>query len=110
MLLLWPGLCYLYATLCLLLWPGLCGSSMVWTMRLPMLDPMIHLWATIRGNSFPVTNSLSRNTVVLQYISRSSPSWCIARGSIGVIGPAVCHWLEHVAVNVIRRVVANSGV
>jgi hypothetical protein len=33
---------------------------MVWTMRLPMLDPMIHLWATIRGNSFPVTNSLSQ--------------------------------------------------
>jgi hypothetical protein len=32
-----PGLCYLYAALCLLLWPGLCGSSMVWTMRLPML-------------------------------------------------------------------------
>jgi hypothetical protein len=43
----------------------LCGSSMVWTMRLPMLDPMIHLWATIRGNSFPVTNSLSGWATVL---------------------------------------------
>jgi hypothetical protein len=112
MLLLWPGLCYLYAALCLLLWPGLCGSSMVWPMRLPMLAsivsaitnqdstssrllpgssysccirnlhaivhkqchpvhitttheilsrslPMIHLLATIRGKSSPVTNSLS---------------------------------------------------
>jgi hypothetical protein len=29
-------------------------SSMVWTMRLPMLASMIHLWATIRGKSFPV--------------------------------------------------------
>jgi hypothetical protein len=58
MLLLWPGQCYLYAALCLLLWPGLCGSSMVWTVRLPMLASMIHLWATIRGKSFPVTNSL----------------------------------------------------
>jgi hypothetical protein len=58
MLLLWPGLCYLYAALCLLLWPELCGSSMVWTMRLPMLASMIHLWATIRGKSLPVTNSL----------------------------------------------------
>jgi hypothetical protein len=48
----------LYAALCLLLWPGLCGSSMVWTMRLPMLASMIHLWASIRGKSFPVTNSL----------------------------------------------------
>jgi hypothetical protein len=58
MLLLWPGLCYLYAALRLLLWPELCGSSMVWTMRLPMLASMIHLWATIRGKSFPATNSL----------------------------------------------------
>jgi hypothetical protein len=58
MLLLWPGLCYLYAALCLLLWPELCGSFMVWTMRLPMLASMIHLWANIRGKSFPVTNSL----------------------------------------------------
>jgi hypothetical protein len=30
-----------------------------WTMRLPMLASMIHLWATIRGRSYPVTNSLS---------------------------------------------------
>jgi hypothetical protein len=53
--------CYLYAALCSLLWPELCGSSMVWTMRLPMLASMIYLWATwtIRGKSFPVTNSLS---------------------------------------------------
>jgi hypothetical protein len=58
-LLLCPGLCYLYAALCLLLWPELCGSSMVWTMHLPMLASMIHLWATIGGKSFPVTNSLS---------------------------------------------------
>jgi hypothetical protein len=58
MLLLWPGLCYLYAALCLLLWPELCGSTMVSTMRLPMLASMIQLWATIRGKSFPVTNSL----------------------------------------------------
>jgi hypothetical protein len=35
------------------------SSSMVWTMRLPMLASMIHLWATTRGKSFPVTNSLS---------------------------------------------------
>jgi hypothetical protein len=28
-------------------------------MRLPMLASMIHLWATIRGKSFPVTNSLT---------------------------------------------------
>jgi hypothetical protein len=27
----------------LALWPELCGSSMVWTMRLPMLAFMIHL-------------------------------------------------------------------
>jgi hypothetical protein len=54
----WPGLCYLYASLCLLLWPGLCGPSMVWTMRLPMLASMIHRWATIRGKSSLVTNSL----------------------------------------------------
>jgi hypothetical protein len=60
MLLLWPGLNYLYAALCLLLWPELCGSTMVWTMRLLMLASMIHLWATIRGKSFPVTNSLIR--------------------------------------------------
>jgi hypothetical protein len=63
MLLLWPGLCYLYAALCLLLWPGLCGSSMFWTMRLPMLASMIHLWATIRGKSFPVTKSLSKGRI-----------------------------------------------
>jgi hypothetical protein len=41
MLLLWPGLCYLYAALCLLLWPDLCGSSMVWPMRLPMLASIV---------------------------------------------------------------------
>jgi hypothetical protein len=56
MLLLCPGLCYLYAALCLLLWPELCGPFMVWTKRLPVLASMIHLWATLRGKSFPVLN------------------------------------------------------
>jgi hypothetical protein len=32
-------------------------SFMFWTMRLPMLASMIHLWATRPGESFPVTNS-----------------------------------------------------
>jgi hypothetical protein len=36
-------------------------ASMAWTMRLPMLASMIHLWAIIRGKSFPVTNSLSKH-------------------------------------------------
>jgi hypothetical protein len=51
----------LYAALCLLLWPGLCGSSMVNRLdyAFAYAASMIHLWATIRGNSFPVTNSLS---------------------------------------------------
>jgi hypothetical protein len=44
-----------YAVLWLLPWPGQCGASMVRTMRLPMLASMIHLWATTRGTSFPVT-------------------------------------------------------
>jgi hypothetical protein len=35
--------------------PGLCGDPMC----LPMLASMRHLWATIRGISFPVTSALS---------------------------------------------------
>jgi hypothetical protein len=61
MLLLWPGLCCLCAALWLLLWPGLCGGSMC----LLMLAPMIHLWATIRGISFPVTSALIPRMVLL---------------------------------------------
>jgi hypothetical protein len=35
------------------------GNNSGAPLRLPMLAPVIHLWATIRGTSFPVTNSLS---------------------------------------------------
>jgi hypothetical protein len=51
----------------LLLLPGIGGASVVWTVHrhvltcfhdLAMLASMIHLWATIRGISFPVTSSL----------------------------------------------------
>jgi hypothetical protein len=65
--------------LCLFLWPELCGFSMVWTMRLPMLASMIHLWATIRSKSFPVTNSLSlyqrseNKGVILSIVEEQKP-------------------------------------
>jgi hypothetical protein len=58
MLLLWPGLCCLYAALWLPIWPELRGASMVWTVRLLMLASMMHLWATLRSISFPVMRAL----------------------------------------------------
>jgi hypothetical protein len=56
MLPLWPRLCCISVALWLLLRPGLCGDPMC----LPMLTSMRHLWATIRGISFPfpVTSAL----------------------------------------------------
>jgi hypothetical protein len=43
-------------------------------MRLPMLASMIHLWATIRGISFPVTNSFSETCKVLRLPSKAVES------------------------------------
>jgi hypothetical protein len=50
----------------LLLWPERWDDSMVWTMCLSMLVSMIHLWATIRGISLLVTNSLLRRQFQLK--------------------------------------------
>jgi hypothetical protein len=46
-------------------------------MRLPMLASMIHLWATIRGISFPVTNSLD--------LLLRNPNWCMVMPNSDVV-------------------------
>jgi hypothetical protein len=53
-----PLCCSMLASMACMAW------NMVWTMRLPKLASMIHLWATVRGISLPVTNSLSSTPTI----------------------------------------------